>query len=274
MTELAKRISVAALGIPLLVVTTYLGGWYFFAVIAIISVVAQREFYQIQADKSIYPQSVSGIVIGLALLLAIQLDQWLLTVVILVLGMMIIMATEMFRRHKNVLTQIGVTLLGIFYIPFFLGCLLYLRELVDVLIPGIPDAGFRFVIMMFVAIWICDTFAYMFGRKIGKHKLYQKVSPHKTIEGGIAGIIGSLMVLGIIKLSSVLPLTWFQTVIFGLVIGIIGQLGDLVESSFKRDAGVKDTSALLPGHGGMLDRFDSIIFVSPILLILIRTFWQ
>ena len=274
MSELTRRILVATFGIPVLVITTYLGGWYFFAVLLLISVVAQWEFYRMQLEKAIVPQSVTGIIVGVALLTGIETRQWYATGAVLVLGMMASMAGEMFRRHKNVSSNIGVTLLGLFYIPFFLGTLLYLRDLTDRLLPEIPRAGFRFVMMMFVTIWICDTFAYMFGKKIGKHKLYQKVSPNKTVEGGIAGVIGSLLVLGIIKLSGILPLDWFQAVLFGLVFGIIGQLGDLVESWFKRDVGVKDSSTLLPGHGGMLDRFDSIIFVSPVLLILIWTFWK
>jgi len=274
MTELTRRILVATFGIPLLVVTTYLGGWYFFAVIAIVSTAAQWEFYSMQSGKSISPQRISGILVGLALLTGIEISQWFITGVIVILGMMTIMADEMFRRHKNVASNIGVTVLGIIYIPLFLGALLHLRELMDALVPGIPEAGFRFVMMMFVTVWICDTFAYMFGKKIGRHKLYQKVSPNKTIEGAIAGVIGSMIVLSIIKITGFLQLSWFQAVVFSLVIGIIGQLGDLVESWFKRDAGVKDSSSLLPGHGGMLDRFDSIIFVSPVLLILIWAFWR
>jgi len=273
MTELAKRISVAFFGIPLLLATTYLGGWYFFAVILIISTVAQWEFYHIQKEKSIFPRTLPGIMLGTLLLTGVQLKAWSLTGLLLTAGIMLLMITEMFRRQTAVSANLGVTMLGILYIPFFLGCLLYIRYFLDIMFPQIPDAGFRFVLTMFVTIWICDTFAYGFGRKIGRHKLYQKVSPNKTIEGGIAGVIGSLLVLFIVKETGILPLTWFQAIAFGLVFGVIGQLGDLVESWFKRDAGVKDSSAILPGHGGMLDRFDSIIFVSPALLILTRTFW-
>jgi phosphatidate cytidylyltransferase len=273
MTELAKRISVAMFGIPVLIATTYLGGWYFFAVILIISTVAQWEFYDIQKEKSIFPQRLPGITLGTLLLIGVQLKAWPLSGFLLTAGIMLLMITEMFRRYTTVSANLGVTILGILYIPFFLGCLLYIRDFLDTMFPQIPDAGFRFVLTMFVTIWICDTFAYGFGRKIGHHKLYQKVSPNKTIEGGIAGVIGSLLVLLLVKETGILPLTWFQAIAFGLVFGIIGQLGDLVESWFKRDAGVKDSSAILPGHGGMLDRFDSIIFVSPVLLLLTRTFW-
>ncbi len=170
MTELAKRISVATFGIPLLVVTTYLGGWYFFAVVSVISTVAQWEFYKMQLGKSIFPQSVSGIIIGLAILIGIETSQWFITGIMLVLGMMAIIAYEMFRRHNNVATNIGVTLLGLFYIPVLLGFLLHVRALTDTLMPGTTNAGFKYVMTMFISIWVCDTFAYGFGKKIGKHK--------------------------------------------------------------------------------------------------------
>ncbi len=103
---------------------------------------------------------------------------------------------------------------------------------------------------------------------LGKHKLYEKVSPNKTWEGAIAGVIGSILVLSLVKMLAILPVSWPFTLLAGLIIGIVGQTGDLVESWFKRDAGVKDSSSLLPGHGGMLDRFDSIIFVSPAIFLL------
>ena len=268
MSELAKRISVAVFGIPLLIGVTFLGGWYFFSIILIVSVVAQWEFYQIQKNKKIFPQSISGIVAGVIVLLGIQTGMWLNAGLILVLCLMIIMANEMFRHQNNVSPNIGVTILGIFYIPILLGSLLYIRIYIDKILPNTAVAGFKFILMIFAAIWICDTFAYGFGRKFGKHKLYEKVSPNKSLEGAIAGLIGSVLVVFLVKQLEVLPLKWLHVLVFGASIGIVGQTGDLVESWFKRDAGVKDTSTLLPGHGGMLDRFDSIIFVSPVLLIL------
>jgi len=270
MTELAKRILVAVFGIPLLVGMTYLGGWYFFTIIAIVSVVSQWEFYKFQENKKIYPQSYFGILIGLFILYGIQTGYWYITGFVMILALMIVLASEMFREQKNVSSDIGVTLLGIFYIPFLLGTFLYLRTLMDELLPIVDFAGFRFILVIFVAIWICDTFAYGFGRLFGKNKLFEKVSPNKTIEGGIAGVIGSIIILILVKVLGILPFSWFEAVLFGIVIGIIGQIGDLVESWFKRDAGVKDSSTLLPGHGGMLDRFDSIIFVSPAMFLLVN----
>jgi len=268
MSELGKRISVAAVGIPLLVTLNYLGGWYFFSVILLISIVSQWEFYQIQKSNNIYPQNFSGIIAGIILLLTVQTQQWLAGSLLLIICLMMILANEMLRRHKNVSANIGVTLLGILYIPLLLGAFLYLRTHIDGLFPDVENSGFRFILVVFATIWICDTFAYAFGRMLGKHKLYEKVSPNKSIEGAVAGVIGSVLVFVLVKFLNILPFTLLEVFIFGIVMGIVGQTGDLVESWFKRDAGVKDSSALLPGHGGMLDRFDSLIFVSPAMLVL------
>jgi phosphatidate cytidylyltransferase len=270
MNELTKRILVALVGIPILVAGTFFGSWYFFVIIAIISALAQWEFYQIQKRKNIQPQNFTGIIIGLFILFGIETGHWLITGSVLIMALMGIMTMEMFRQHKNVSANIGVTLLGIFYIPLFLGTLLYLRTQTDQLFPAISHAGFKLIVVMFVGIWLCDTFAYSFGSMLGKRKLFQKVSPNKTWAGAIAGVIGSLLILFLAKILNVIPFGWPVTIAIGLIIGIIGQTGDLVESWFKRDADIKDSSQLLPGHGGMLDRFDSILFVSPAVFLLIN----
>jgi phosphatidate cytidylyltransferase len=269
MNELAKRISVAAFGIPLLIITDYLGGWYFFSIILLISIVAQWEFYTLQKNNNISPQKISGIIMGIIILFTIQIQNWKLGSIIIILCLMLILANEMLRRHENVSANIGVTFLGVLYIPLLLGSFLYIRTMVDSIFPTENNAGFKFILAIFASIWICDTFAYAFGKWLGKHKLYEKVSPNKSIEGGIAGVIGSILTFFIFKYLHIFPFSISEVFIFGIVIGILGQTGDLVESWFKRDAGVKDSSALLPGHGGMLDRFDSLIFVSPAMLVLL-----
>ena len=106
------------------------------------------------------------------------------------------------------------------------------------------------------------------GKSLGKHKLFKRVSPNKSVEGAVAGVVGSILVFLIVKWIEFVPISYVFAIISGLIVGIIGQLGDLVESWFKRDAGVKDSSNILPGHGGILDRFDSLLFVSPAFLIL------
>jgi phosphatidate cytidylyltransferase len=268
MKELSKRILVAIVGIPTILMLIFLGSWYFFLLIIIISLTAQWEFYEMQRKKNFRPQRINGIITGILILLGIQTGDWQLIGMGIVCMLLLILAFEMFRHHEDVSTNIGITLVGILYIPLFLGTLIHIKLYVDHTFSVVEYAGFKYIMMILITIWICDTFAYTFGILLGKHKLYEKVSPNKTIEGGIAGLIAAILISIVVKIFNILPLDWFSAIIIGTTVGIFGQMGDLVESWFKRDAGVKDSSTLLPGHGGMLDRFDSLLFLSPIILIL------
>ena len=122
--------------------------------------------------------------------------------------------------------------------------------------------GPEMVLLVFVLLWVNDTFAYLTGRLLGKHKLFERISPGKTIEGSIGGLIFTLV--GIMVFSHYVDwLSWYQALGMGLIAVIFGTLGDLCESMLKRQAGVKDSGKLIPGHGGVLDRFDSVLFAMP-----------
>jgi phosphatidate cytidylyltransferase len=273
MKELSKRLLVALIGIPFITYFTYLGGWYFFILILVISVIAQIEFYQMQKKIKFNAQMINGIIVGVLILLGIQTAAWQVFGALLIAMLLFIYAFEMLRHHENFSANLGVTIVGICYIPLFLGLLIYIKDYLDRVLSLESLPGFRFIMILLVSIWICDTFAYGFGVLIGRHKLYEKVSPNKTIEGALAGLAGALITLSLVKILQIIPLTWSAALIIGFMVGLLGQTGDLVESWFKRGAGVKDSSALLPGHGGMLDRFDSLIFLSPAMFILILIFF-
>jgi len=131
--------------------------------------------------------------------------------------------------------------------------------------------GGNFTISMVVTVWICDSAAYTFGRLWGKQKLIERISPNKTVVGFIGGILGAFLSFYIMDQLGFIyqSLTIFDILILSFIVGVIGQLGDFVQSMFKRDAGVKDSGKLLLGHGGVLDRFDSLIFTSPAVLIFV-----
>ncbi len=131
------------------------------------------------------------------------------------------------------------------------------------------EAGLAFILYAFLVVWTTDTGAYLFGRSIGKHKLWPVISPNKSIEGFIGGVLCSLLVPIIMQMFIEFPVNIFVMMVVTVVLSMFGQLGDLVESGFKRHFGVKDSGKILPGHGGILDRFDSFMFVLPLLNILL-----
>ena len=133
------------------------------------------------------------------------------------------------------------------------------------------------MLLTFICAWSCDTFAYFTGRFFGKHKLIPHVSPNKTVEGSVGGVVGAMVIcivyLLIVKnVFDTNMLTWSNVVVEGAVYGLVGgalsQLGDLIASAIKRDTGIKDFGWIFPGHGGFMDRFDSVMFIAPIMYIL------
>lgn len=128
------------------------------------------------------------------------------------------------------------------------------------------------VLMILLLAWIGDTGAYFAGRFLGKHKLYPEVSPKKTWEGAVGGLAGSLAAVAAMKVLRLESLSWLDVVLLAVPGGVLGQLGDLVESLIKRSVGVKDSGALLPGHGGMLDRIDAVLFIAPYVYLYLLAF--
>jgi phosphatidate cytidylyltransferase len=174
-------------------------------------------------------------------------------------------AIELYRKNPQ-WKNISSLLTGYFYItvPFGLMSSLFYTGAVDKARPGI-------LIAMFVLIWTSDVFAYLTGSMLGKHKLMERISPKKTWEGSIGGLIFALIAAYILSLfiTELNLIEWFM---LAIVIVISGTLGDLVESLLKRNADVKDSGTIFPGHGGVLDRFDAVIFATPMVFVFINLF--
>jgi phosphatidate cytidylyltransferase len=138
---------------------------------------------------------------------------------------------------------------------------------------GVNDYNPKIIIGLFILIWTNDTFAYIVGKSMGKHKLFEKISPKKTIEGFFGGLIFAIFAGYLISMYLIKPSTQFSDksiliwMIIAAIVGVIGTIGDLIESKFKRIAGVKDSGKIMPGHGGVLDRLDSVIFVAPFIFL-------
>jgi len=149
--------------------------------------------------------------------------------------------------------RISVSFFGAFFLPLALIHMLYIRRL--------DACGMELIFFIFIVVWVLDTAAYAFGKAFGKHKLAPNVGPKKTVEGALAGVAFGLLAAAACKYF--LPLSLSKTLLLGLVISITGQFSDLAESLIKRDANIKDSGTLIPGHGGFLDRFDSYILAAP-----------
>lgn len=270
MKELGKRVLVALWGIPLLLGMSYLGSFYFLLLILVINGMVLWEFFTIYRNIQVHAYRTLAVVLASLLILV----SYFFSMEAIFAAYLLITALFLFRhlRISQPLSSTNTlfTLGGISYVTLFLISLLHLRLYFATWLNLSPDRfpGGRLLVILWISIWVCDTFAYFGGSLLGKHKLAPRTSPNKTIEGAISGLIGALIVfvpLGNWLLPEVSS-TYFW--LAGLIVGVIGQIGDLVESRFKRDAGVKDTSTILPGHGGFFDRFDSLMFVSPFMYLL------
>ncbi len=264
MKELTQRVLVALWGIPLILGLSFLGGYYFLLLILVINGMALWEFYSMYHQKEIYPYRILGVVLSELMLLLLFFFPWIPLFSVLLVFLAVVFLRHLIVSRNNSSVNTVFTVGGVFYITLFLMAILNLRMQFNELTGLVSEvAGGMFLVLLWVTIWICDTMAYFGGRLFGKHKLAPRTSPNKTIEGAISGFLAAIIVF-VAGGSIFLPeLSFYYYLLGGLLIGIFGQLGDLVESRFKRDAGVKDTSTLLPGHGGFLDRFDSFIFLSP-----------
>jgi phosphatidate cytidylyltransferase len=178
---------------------------------------------------------------------------------------------ELFRNKGSAILNLGSTFLGIFYIGIFSASLISIREFYSS-INASDNYGAFFIISILASIWIGDSAAYYGGITFGRHKLFPRVSPKKSWEGAIFGFIFSVGTMILAKVIVLNFSSWTDVLIIGIIIGLIGQIGDLVESLIKRDSEVKDSSTLIPGHGGFFDRFDSLLFSAPAIWVYLKYF--
>lgn len=256
-----NRTLINVIGIPAILYLLWQGGPAFASFIFLVMMIGLDEFYRMNTTGRQTPVKLTGYIFtGLMAayyfwLPAITLLQGLS---LLTCFIVITLFIEMGRDKLNPTRNMGITILGIMYVPVLLGSVIALRNLDTVY-------STYFTVSMVVAIWICDSVAFIFGMKWGQKKIFPRVSPNKSWVGSLAGLVSTFVVYYGLHVQGILPdLTLLDVAVFSIITGFFGQAGDFAESLLKRDAGVKDSGKLLLGHGGVLDRFDSIIFASPL----------
>ncbi len=265
------RMAVILLGVPCLYLITDRGGLFFLLLVDLMILLGLREFYILMKAKGYQPFEALGYFCSLAIS-GYAWHHGAVVPLILTASLLAIMIREIFRPEvSQSLGHMAVTVFGIMYVGWLGSHLVLLRQLPETL--GLEqNIGARLVFLVALLTWATDTAAYLFGVSLGRHKLIPRISPNKTIEGAIGGLVGAAVVGWLLTRSLVPLMTPLAGVMLGLVVGIMAQLGDLVESLIKRDAGIKDTAELIPGHGGVLDRFDSMLFTAPVVYYYFRFF--
>ena len=262
-----KRITSALLGFPLVVIILVLGNKYVvditFAIVAAMSLHEYFNAFKQKANPVIWMGYLASALIAFIHIFplehAITIVSILIPIAIALLFLQVILT-----NMKTNIKDIAITFFGICYIPLFL--------MFVPLINGL-DNGKLLVWYIFTTAWGTDIFAYIVGKWIGKHK-FSKISPNKSIEGCVGGILGSiclsLLITYIFNTFFSIQFSYGYAILISIVLSIVGQIGDFAASSIKRYVGIKDFSNLIPGHGGMLDRIDSVIFIAPFAYMLLR----
>jgi phosphatidate cytidylyltransferase len=233
----------------------------FFVLFFIINILALREFYQLSTVNHTKPQKYYGTVVGSLLFVSgyfWNIFQWgAYTSLLIIPFATFIFIFELYRVSKRPLYNIATTILGIIYITVPLSLLNHIAFFNS-------NYNGKIIVGIFILIWLSDTGAYLFGVSLGRNKLFERISPKKTWEGFFGGFLVAL--IGSFLLGHYLGLfSSYEWAILAGIIVIFGTLGDLVESMIKRSLNIKDSGNLLPGHGGILDRFDSLLFAIPVI---------
>lgn len=264
------RILTALVGIPIVVALVFWpGGIPFSVLIGLAALIGLLEFYRAARHGGMRPLRVPGMLAALLLIYIIcsNAPMSLTYVLPVFVGLVIVcLSLELVRSQRAPLSNTATTVLGLVYVVLLLLHFPMLRNTgTDIRIGGLTaDMGAWLVMFVLLCTWALDSGAYFVGRFYGTRKLAPDISPGKTVEGAVGGFVSALIVGAVT--AAVIGMPQPHGLILGGLIGITGQVGDLAASAIKREVGIKDFGSLIPGHGGVLDRLDSLLFTGPVML--------
>ncbi len=249
---LKQRILSALIGIPLMIGIIYAGGIVYFSLIALVAVLCQREYLEmINSQYHTLPKCLAYIAALLLIYTRFYQPVYFLGTLFLIILIYNIFLIAFYPKLN--FWELAASLWGIIYIGGSLSYLPVIRGL---------EKGYILSLLLFLIIWLNDSGAYFSGLLLGKRKLAPGISPKKTVEGAIGGLLTAVLLMTVSGFY--LKFSLYGSFLLGLAVALAGQLGDLVVSALKRQYGIKDSGKLIPGHGGFLDRFDSLIFAAPV----------
>jgi phosphatidate cytidylyltransferase len=262
MSDLARRVITALVLLPVVIGAVVFGGWAFAALVALGAGIAQWELYGLGEAGGVRPLKPLGVAAGV---LAVLAAVWAPALPLAIIALLALIAAELYRRQPAPLASAALGGFGVLYPSALVASFVFIRVGAA---PEVGEAGAAWLtVAAFVSVWAADTFAYFTGRAIGRRKLFERVSPKKTIEGTVGGVIGAVAALLLMQWLVLPFLAPVHAAMIGFIAGVAGPFGDLTASLFKRAVGVKDSGKLLPGHGGLLDRIDALIFAGPLIAI-------
>ena len=247
---LRQRVLSAAIMIHIVLGATYAGGFWFFAIIVIVASIAGYEFFQMMRLGGYKPSPVWGLILIWLLLVDARYPAWQLGRPALTGMMVLSLSWQLFKKDTSTpTTDWALTVAGGLYLGWMAGHFISLRD---------APHGLELMALTLLTTWVADSGAYFVGMSVGRHKFFPRLSPKKTWEGTIGGWFCGIATALLIGLF--IGLSFLHSLVLGALVSAFLPLGDLAVSMMKRQVGVKDSSGLIPGHGGMLDRIDSLLF--------------
>lgn len=260
MKNLLFRTLTGAIFATLVIGSIILGSWAFIILFGFFTIVGTLEFYRmVSAKKLVSPILIPGVLTSFLSFVSFSTvmsgympNSFLFFPLLLAL---ILSVFELYRKQKEPILDIAITVFPILFValPFALGTLILNQPI---------QPNYIFLLAFFAILWTNDTMAYLTGMSVGKHRLFERISPKKSWEGFLGGLFFSVVIGVVIGWVSEVN-TWYFWVGYAIIISLAGTMGDLVESLFKRSSGIKDSGSILPGHGGVLDRFDGALLAFP-----------